>query len=62
MIARKLKMAQEEHGLTSRELAQLCNTSERNIERWRSGTKPRYTMLIKLSKALDKPVYWFLKE
>ena len=48
-------------GLSRKQLAQMCNTLERNISYWELGQREcNFEMLIKLATALDTSIDYLL--
>lgn len=59
----RLRQAQEEEGVKNDALAARTGISVRLIQKYRAAdTLPKETNLLKLSKALDRPIGWFFAE
>ncbi len=62
MIKERLKSARRMRGLSVRELAALAGVSHETISRYERGVmKPSSTVLIRIARALDLPIEYFLR-
>lgn len=61
-IGEKIKHARIEIGLTQEALADAVGVEPPTISRWESGQiEPRPATLVKIAKAVEKPVSWFTR-
>jgi transcriptional regulator with XRE-family HTH domain len=59
-VARNLRIAQTDSGLSNEALAAQVGVGLRLLQKWRAGeVEPRYENLVKLAAALDREVAWF---
>ena len=62
-LGKKIKLARVELDLTQTELARKIGAKQKSISRYEAGKSvPKVGTLIKLSKALRKPVAYFIAE
>jgi len=62
-LGKKIKLARVEADLTQEQLAQKINTLQKSISRYETGASmPTIETLVKIAKALNKAVGYFLDE
>jgi len=61
-LGKKIKLARVERDLTQTQLAKRINAKQKSISRYETGASlPSIETLVKLAKALKKPVGYFLE-
>lgn len=59
-IRARIRQARRELGLTQQELADLIDRHKRTVENYENVRVPEWKELMKISRALDRPIEWFL--
>lgn len=63
-VARRLREARVEAGLTLKELAEALGVDTRTVARWqaeKNAQRPKYERLVQIARILNKPVSYFLE-
>ena len=62
-LGKKIKLARVEADLTQTQLAQKVKAKQKSISRYETGASlPSLEKLVKIAKALKKPIGYFLSE